>query len=86
MDNGTDRGYAIISSDSQGTVTVAVCTSLADGRPADVFAKHVGPPKITIDPAVQIIQAASARRTAQVVEVSKGGGPVTIRLASQLRS
>ena len=86
MDNGTDRGYAVISSDDQGTVTVAVCSSLRDGRPADMFARHVGPPKIMIDPAVRVIQDGGLSRTAEIVEVSKGGGPVMIWLASQLRS
>lgn len=74
-----DRGYAVIATDAQGVVTVQVCTSIEHGRPVGVFAKHVQPPDVRIDPAVKLVKGAGHHRTAQVVEVSKGSGPVVIR-------
>ena len=79
MAMASDRGYAVIGTDEQGVVTVQVCTSIEYGRPVGVFAKHVQPPDVRIDPAVRLVKGAEHHHTAQVVEVSKGDGPVVIR-------
>jgi hypothetical protein len=79
MAMASDRGYAVIATDQHGVVTVQVCTAIEHGRPVGVFAKHVQPPDVRIDPAVSLVKGAAHHHTAQVVEVSKGGGPVVIR-------
>lgn len=80
MARASDRGYAVIATDAHGVVTVQVCTSIEHGRPVGVFAKHVQPPDVRIDPAVTLVRGAGHHHTAQVVEVTKGGdGPVMIR-------
>ncbi len=62
-----------------GIVTVKVCTSIEHGQPVGVFAEHVQPPRVHIDPTVRLVKTATHHYTAQVVDVTRGGGPVIIR-------
>lgn len=78
----TDRGYAVISSNEDGTVTVKVCTAIEKGQPVGVYAQHVRAPAIRVDPGVRLVSTASYHYTTKVVEVSCGGDAVLVR-ASQ---
>lgn len=79
MAKATDRGYAVIVPNEDGSVTVKVATGIEHGRPVGVYAEHVRPPGVHIDPRVTLVRTAAHHYTAQVVEVSRGGGPVEIR-------
>lgn len=77
-----DRGYAVITRDERGIATITICTSIENGRPKGVFARHVRPRQVHLDSAVRLVGAAehTGQVTDQVVEVTKGGdGPVIIR-------
>jgi hypothetical protein len=79
MAKATDRGYAVIVTNEDGSVTVKVATGIEHGRPVGVYAKHVRPPEVHIDPRVELVKTAAHHYTTQVVEVSRGGGVVEIR-------
>jgi hypothetical protein len=75
----TDRGYAVIIPNKDHTTTVMVCTSIENAKPVGVFAKHVRAAQVRVDPALRLEQAGAYQYTAQVVEVSSGGGAVQVR-------
>jgi hypothetical protein len=75
----TDRGYAVIIPNKDHTTTVMVCTSIENAKPVGVFAKHVRAARVRVDPALRLERAGSYQYTAQVVEVSPGGGAVQVR-------
>ena len=79
MAKATDRGYAVIVNNEDGSVTVRVATGIEHGRPVGVYAEHVRAPEVRIDPGVKLVRTAAHRYTTQVVEVSRGGGVVEIR-------
>lgn len=68
----TDRGYAVVSSNDDGTLTVKIATGIEKGRPVGIYAQHVRAPAVRVDPAVRWIGAASYHYTAKVVEVFAG--------------
>ena len=74
----TDRGYAVVSDNDDGTTTVMVCTGIEDGEPINVFAMHVRQPKVAIGSDVRLIHAKSYRHTDQLVEVFVGDGAVHV--------
>jgi hypothetical protein len=76
----TDRGYAVMSSNDDGTVTIQIATGIEMGQPVGIYAQHVRAPAVRIDPAVRWVRAASHQYTAKVVEVFTGGGVVIIRV------
>ncbi len=76
----TDRGYAVMSRNDDGTVTVKIATGIENGRPVGVYAQHVAAPAIRVDPAVRWVRDASYHYTAKVVEVFTGGDAVIIRV------
>lgn len=80
----TDRGYAVISGNDDGTVTVKIATGIEKGQPVGIYAQHVRAPALRVDPAVRWVSAASYRYTAKVVEVFTGGGAVIIRAPRSL--
>jgi hypothetical protein len=79
MTIASDRGYAVITANEDGTSTVLVSTSIEDGTPIGVFAKHVLAPSVRIDPGVKLVRRNGSRYTRDVVEVTRGGGEVRIR-------
>lgn len=80
----TDRGYAVISSNDDGTVTVKIATGIEKGQPVGIYAQHVRAPAVRVDPAVRWVSAASYHYTAKVVEVFTGDRAVIIRTPSGL--
>lgn len=75
----TDRGYAVIATNEDGTVTVQVATGIEKGRPVGVYAKHVNAPAVRVDPAVRLAGTGTHRFTTQVVEVFSSGDAVLVR-------
>ncbi len=79
MASPTDRGYAVISHNDDGTVDVDICTAIENGKPVGIYARHVRAPRLEVDPGVRLARAGSHRYTTSVVEVSKGAGGVLVR-------
>lgn len=79
MASPTDRGYAVISNNEDGTVDVNICTAIENGKPVGIYARHVRAPYLRIDPGVHLVRTDSHRYTTSVVEVSRGGGGVLVR-------
>lgn len=69
----TDRGYAVVSSNDDGTVTVKIATGIEKGQPVGIYAQHVRAPAVRVDPAVRWVRTATYHHTAKVVEVFAGG-------------
>ena len=82
----TDRGYAVMSSNDDGTMTVKIATGIENGQPVGIYAQHVGAPAVRVDPAIRWIRTGSHHYTAKVVEVFTGGGAVIIRAPGSLAS
>jgi hypothetical protein len=69
----TDRGYAILTRTADGKLTVSVSTSVPHAGDAhDVFAQHVGEPRVHIDPGVQLVKQGQRSWTTQQVKVFVG--------------
>ncbi|MFC9622984.1 hypothetical protein ACFTXM_24345 [Streptomyces sp. NPDC056930] len=69
----TDRGYAFIKSNSDGTKNVYVAMGIAaEGTPEDVFAVHLRRPDVDLDSAVETVDTGSVRRTISAVHVWAG--------------
>lgn len=79
MEMPTDRGYAVIIRNQDGTFTVMVATGIEKKLPVGVYAKHVGVTAVSIDPAVKIVRTATHQFTTQVVEVFPADGSVQVR-------
>ena len=75
----TDRGYAVLSRNDDGTMTVKIATGIEKGKLVGVYAQHVQAPALRVDPAIRWVSAAAHRYTANVVEVFAAGGAVIIR-------
>jgi hypothetical protein len=82
----TDRSYAVIPSNGDGTMTVKIATGIENGQPAGIYAQHVRAPAVHVDPAVRWVRAVSHQYTAKVVEVFTGGGAVITQVPSSLAS
>jgi hypothetical protein len=67
---GTDRGIAVVTRGADGRRTVLVCSDVRAGKPVDVFAMHVGPPSLVIDPDVTLVQTGPLSHTQTMVLVS----------------
>jgi hypothetical protein len=79
MDMPTDRGYAVISRNADGTSTVKVGTAIVHGQPKGVYAKYANVRSVEIDPAVHLARTAHYRYTTSVVEVFSAQGYVIVR-------
>jgi hypothetical protein len=79
----TDRGYAVIIPNADHTTTVMVCTGIEKAKPVGVFAEYVRAARVRVDPALRLEQVGAYRYTAQVVEISSGGGAVQVRAPRQ---
>ena len=69
MATPTDRGYAVVLDNNDGTTTVMVCTALKNGSPVGTYARHVGVPTVHIDQGVAFRHTAAHRYTTEIVEV-----------------
>jgi hypothetical protein len=49
----TDRGYAVISSNDDGTMTVKIATCIENDQPVGICAQHARAPAVRVDPAVR---------------------------------
>ena len=77
----TDRGFAVIGTNDDGTWTVQICTGFKQGRPVGVYARHVQAPALKLDPAIRLSGTGTHQYTTEVVEVfTDAGGGVTVRL------
>jgi hypothetical protein len=85
MPSPTDRGYAEISYNQDGTVNVKVATAIEYGRAKGVYAQHIEAPFVRVAPGVHLAGSGQVRYTTQVVEVSKGGGGVLVRAGRSVR-
>jgi hypothetical protein len=81
MANGTDRGIAVVTRDAEGRQTVYVCSAVNGGQPSDVFAMHVAPPALVVDPDVAMLRTGTMAHTRTMVLVSTDqAGTVRIQL------
>lgn len=81
MEMPIDRGYAVISRDTEGTVTVQIATAIENSQPVGVFAKYVGAGTVWVDPVIQMVKTAAHEYTTSVVEVSSGDGMAVTLMA-----
>ncbi len=66
----TDRGYAFIKTNLDGTKTVYVAGAVAGPQPVDVFATHFSRPGVQITPGVRTVPAGDMVRTSSIVHVT----------------
>lgn len=66
----TDRGYAFIKTNLDGTKTVYVAAAVAGAQPVDVFATHLSRPGVQISPGVRTVPAGDMVRTSGIVHVT----------------
>lgn len=81
----TDRGYAFIGSQADGTRRVLVAVGIdANGSPQEVFAVHTVRTGTTIDvaPEIDFVEAGAMRRTTARVQVVGAPGVVSLRPVS----
>ena len=69
MPTPTDRGYAFVTTDRDGTTTVSVAANIADGSPVGVYAEHVGATGVRVEPDIRLIERDGSRFIAEAVEV-----------------
>lgn len=73
----TDRGYALIKEEEDGTSTVVVAGSVsADGQPAEVSAIHTGVSQVSISTEVPMAEHNLVRWALRIVEVFDDGDGV----------
>jgi hypothetical protein len=67
----TDRGYAFIGANDDGTSNVYVAAGItASGSPEDIIAIHYSRSIITLDPQLTTVPAGSMRHTTEITHVS----------------
>lgn len=74
MEMPTDRSYAVISRNADGTATVQIATAIEKGQPKRTNATYVGTWTVRVDPAIRMVRTASHQDTTSAVEVAIGGG------------
>jgi hypothetical protein len=66
----TDRGYVVVTDEADGTQTVQVAASIAEGKPVGVYAVHKRvPPPVVIHPEVELVADGPGRFSRDVVQV-----------------
>jgi hypothetical protein len=77
----TDRGYAFIGANGDGTSNVYVAAAVsAAGRPEDILAVHFDRSSVALDPGLTMVAAGPMRRTTEITHVSSDSdGVVHIR-------
>jgi hypothetical protein len=77
----TDRGYALIKRETDGTSTVAVGTGVQDGQLVGIFAQHVHVSSVAIGPEVRFSTDGAVSVSTVPVDVFRpDGAPLQIRL------
>jgi hypothetical protein len=66
----TDRGYAILSADESGKLTVSVSVTLPDqDGSSQIFAEHTGESRVAVDPGIPLARAGNVSWTTVPVQV-----------------
>lgn len=65
----TDRGLVALTQEGNTTRSIDVCLKIIDGEPQEIFATHVDPGTVSIDPAVELVPCAYGAYTQELVEV-----------------
>lgn len=76
----TDRGIAALIDNTDGTITIALCAAVRNGRPVNVHAKYVGVPNVRIAPGIRLTRGSSCRYTSQIVEVAPAEDAIHVRM------
>jgi hypothetical protein len=66
----TVRGHVILTEDATGQTTIMVGTNVVDGDVQNVWVRHVGPRKVSVDPTVRFVAGRTGRHSLDVVEVT----------------
>jgi hypothetical protein len=67
----TDRGYAFIGANDDGTSNIYVAAGVtAAGSPEDIIAVHYGRSSIALDSRLTMVAAGPMRRTTEITHVS----------------
>jgi hypothetical protein len=66
----TDRGYAFIRNNANGTKNVYVAVAVAGIEPEDVVAMHLDRQNVAIGSGIQTVVAGAMLRTTEAVHVS----------------
>jgi hypothetical protein len=67
----TDRGYAFIGANDDGTSNVYVSAGVtAAGSPEDIIAVHYSRSSIALDPRLTMVAAGPMRRTTEITHVN----------------
>jgi hypothetical protein len=59
----------VVSKPEDGTATVRVAAEIHNGEPIGIYAEHVGPRSVVIDPGIPFDSAGTTRISREVVEV-----------------
>ncbi|MEV4756493.1 hypothetical protein AB0J86_15460 [Micromonospora sp. NPDC049559] len=68
----TDRGVVALTKDDSGRTAVMIGTGVHEGEIQGVFAMHVGPGRIVVDPQVPLKAGAAGQFTTEAVDVHVG--------------
>jgi|KBSSwiStaDraftv2_1062776.scaffolds.fasta_scaffold203386_2 hypothetical protein len=82
MTSPTDRGFAIIDSQPDGTTTISICAEVVHHQPVGVFAQYTDCP-FAIDQGVAMTKHGQRQYSIGVVEVHESDGVVNIRTISE---
>jgi ribosome biogenesis SPOUT family RNA methylase Rps3 len=66
----TVRGHVILTEDAAGQTTVMVGTNVIDGEVQNVWVRHVGPRKVSVDPTLRFADGRTGRHSLDVAEVT----------------
>lgn len=69
MPNRTDRGYAVLTKETDGTTSVVVCADTTNGRPSHPYAVHSHHAAVTVDDTIRLAKHGATRYTTRPVEV-----------------
>ena len=69
MATPTDRGYLVLTPESDGSTTIAIAAAFADAASQSVYATHVRTPKVMVHPEVKLVPRGPVQVSNNVVEV-----------------
>ncbi|MDI2131062.1 hypothetical protein [Yinghuangia seranimata] len=73
----TDRGYAYLKTNADGTTDVYVAVGVGtDDAPEDIFAVHFNRDRVAVADDVRTVAVGAMRRTTEAVQVTKDAGHV----------
>lgn len=83
MPSQTDRGYAVLAREDDGTTSVVVCADAANGKPSHPYAVHSHRGAVVVDSAVRLVSRGATRHTVRPVEVfTADDGSIQVRALS----